>query len=100
MEVPPLALVPLFDQTRGVRLGQVVQTGPATLRVRLDADHDHDQDAEAVWRGLTGRLAEYLHTEGLDNIKLVRAAEPPRNQESGAKFRHVIGLPDAGPPAP
>lgn len=96
VDVLPLALVPLFDQTRGVRLGQVVQTGPATLRVRLDVDPTADPDS--VWRGLEGRLVGYLHTEGLDNVELIRAHEPPRQPESGAKFRHVIGLADVGPP--
>ncbi len=96
VDVLPLALVPLFDRTRGVRLGQVVQTGPATLRVRLDVDST--ADAETVWRGLVGRLAGYLHTVGLDNVELFRAPEPPEGRERpGAKFRQVIGLADDGP---
>lgn len=95
VEVLPLAIVPLFDQTRGVRLGQVVQSGPATLVVRLDIEPN--QDTSAVWRELAGRLAGCLGTVGLDNVELVRADEPPRPQQAGAKLRQVIGKPDPQP---
>lgn len=98
VDIPPLAIVPLLDQTRGVRLGQVMQAGPATLRIRLDVEPP--QDADAVWRALAERLAGYLATQGLAGVELVRDSEPPRQQAAGAKFRHVVGLPENGTAAP
>lgn len=95
MEVPPLAIVPLFDQTRGVRLGQLVQTGPATLRVRLDVEPG--QDADIVWAELAGAVAARLATQGLGNVEVRRAglADPVVARLPGGLAEHA-GV--TGPP--
>ncbi|MBI2858574.1 MAG: phenylacetate--CoA ligase family protein, partial [Chloroflexi bacterium] len=44
----PLALGTIAEETPGVKRVQLIQTGPATLRVRFEAD-----DADSVWIGLS-----------------------------------------------
>lgn len=90
VDVLPLALVALFDRTPGLRLCQVVQIGPASLRVHLDVDPG--ASADTVWQALTDRLTAYLLTAGLTNVDVILAPEPPRQVGPGGKFRHVIGL--------
>lgn len=90
VDVLPLAIVPVLEQVSGVRLCQVVQSGPAALRVRLDVDPD--ADGEASWRELASGLRRYLATLGLGDVELIRAEESP-SKDSGGKFRQVIGLP-------
>jgi phenylacetate-coenzyme A ligase PaaK-like adenylate-forming protein len=89
LTLTPLALATLFDRTPGIELAQVVQTKPATLRVRLrpaaDADPDH------VWRQVHDELSRLLTSNNLDNIIIERAEEPPE-LAPGGKIRAVIPL--------
>ena len=92
VHIPPLLFVTLIDHLPGVELFQVVQTDPATLRIRLLYQPDVDparQDGQ--WRSLSAELTALLHGHGLGDIALIRAAEPPQ-QSSGGKFRLVIPL--------
>lgn len=47
-------------------------------------------DIEAVSREVIAKLASFFATQGLGNVELVRAAEPPEQSPGGGKFRHVI----------
>lgn len=86
--VLPIAVVVLIDTTPGVVRSQLVQVGPAALRLRLSAVLG--ADIEAVWREVIAKLVSFFATQGLGNVELVRAAEPPEQSPGGGKFRHVI----------
>ncbi|MHA6522845.1 phenylacetate--CoA ligase family protein [Tessaracoccus sp. G1721] len=88
--IAPLAIVPILDQTPGVGLAQVVQTGPAELRVRLTVEPG--ADPEAVWGALADRLSRLLVTLGLGGVELVHDVRPPVQPGPGGKLRHVIGM--------
>ena len=73
--------------TPGVQRYQVIQTGPTTLRVRLEVAPEADQ--ERVWRALTQRLRSCLAAQGLPHIDVVRDSGPPRPDPVSGKFRRV-----------
>lgn len=88
VSILPLAIGVIADEAPGVHRSQFIQTGPATIRVRLDPKPG--ADAEAVWRDMTARLHAYLASQRLANVELVRADEPPEQSAQSGKFRQVI----------
>jgi phenylacetate-coenzyme A ligase PaaK-like adenylate-forming protein len=93
--VVPLAIGAALEATRGVHRGQLVQTGPAVIRVRVEPEPG--ADAEVVWAAVLGNLRAYLVDQGLENVELIRADEPPAQDPTSGKFREVIAAPDASP---
>ena len=83
----PLALSTVVEETPGVRRCQLIQTGPATLTVRLEAVMAGQTDA--VWQVVEPRLHTYLSTQGLASVTIERASEPPQRDPRSGKFRHV-----------
>jgi phenylacetate-coenzyme A ligase PaaK-like adenylate-forming protein len=99
VKIPPLAIGAVFDETRGVRRGQIIQTGPATIQLRLEPEAD--VDVERTWRDVTANLIAYLSAQHLANVALIRNDEPPRHSARFGKFRQVIvdsGNASAAPP--
>ncbi|KUM37224.1 hypothetical protein [Arthrobacter sp. EPSL27] len=90
VRVLPLAVASVIDSTPGLHRGQLVQTGPATLRLRLEPEPG--ADAGEVWRAASGKLAGYLAGLELGNVDVVRAEEPPEQGGLSGKFRQVIAL--------
>jgi phenylacetate-coenzyme A ligase PaaK-like adenylate-forming protein len=80
--IPPLALTTLVDGTPGVRLYQIVQTAPDTIRIRLQGDAGHE---------IQTTVSKFLTERGLAAVKVVMADEPPE-QTSGGKVRTVVPL--------
>ena len=89
--VVPLAIGAALEAAPGVHRGQIVQTGPATIRLRLEPEAG--TDAEAVWTGALERLRAYLADQGLHGVELIRADEPPAQDPRSGKFRQVIAAP-------
>ncbi len=83
----PLALGIVIEETPGVRRFQVIQTGPATLTVRLEAVTAGQEDT--VWQVVEPRLHTYLTAQGLTTVTIERASEPPLRDPRSGKFRHV-----------
>lgn len=83
----PLALSTVVEETPGVRRCQLIQTGPATLTVRLEAVTAGQTDA--VWQVVEPRLHTYLSAQGLASVTIERASEPPQRDPRSGKFRHV-----------
>lgn len=83
----PLALSTVVEETPGVRRCQLIQMGPATLTVRLEAVTSGKEDA--VWQVVEPRLHTYLSTQGLSSVTIERASEPPQRDPRSGKFRHV-----------
>ncbi len=83
----PMALGTVIEETPGVRRFQVIQTGPATLTVRLEAVVASHTDA--VWQEVEPHLRSYLAAQGLASVTLERASELPQRDPRSGKFRHV-----------
>ena len=88
--IAPLAFATLADRTPGLQMFQIVQTAPASLRVRLQT---HGADSDRVWETVQAGIKHLLAEHGLDQVALERAEEPPE-QSKGGKVRQVVPLVD------
>ena len=88
-QVPIPALMFEVVDASEIELFQVVQTSPTTLRVRLRLAPGANQDR--VWPAVHAEIARVLEAQGLRNVTVDRAAEPPE-QSRGGKYRTVIPL--------
>jgi phenylacetate-coenzyme A ligase PaaK-like adenylate-forming protein len=91
VSILPLALGSVVEQTRGVHRSQLIQIDSATIRVRLEPEHD--ADVERMWLDATTNLHAFLAEQGLGNVVLQRADEPPERDPVSGKLRQVIGPP-------
>lgn len=85
--VLPLALATVIEETAGVQRFQAIQTGPAELRLRVMPEPG--SDAEQVWENVQGELRGWLGRQGLENVRVVRAGEPPQQDPVSGKLRQV-----------
>jgi phenylacetate-CoA ligase len=89
----PLALVTVIEEVAGVRRCQLVQTGPITLRVRLELTTSSDDTA--VWQAVDDRLRGYLATQQAPETTIQLANEPPAVETGSGKLRQVVIEPTA-----
>lgn len=94
VKIVPLAISGVIDETPGVHRSQLLQTGPSTIRVRLERKPGVDE--EKVWRDVAANLSAYLAQQRVANVDIVRASEPPEQSAKFGKFRQVIAVPQAG----
>lgn len=87
IRVLPLSLVTVAEGTPGLASCQLVQTAPATLRVRMSATRP--QEEHAVWDVLRTRLADYLVAQGVSGVRIEKATEGPQLHPRSGKFRQV-----------
>jgi phenylacetate-coenzyme A ligase PaaK-like adenylate-forming protein len=87
----PLALVTVAEDAPGVRRCQLVQTGPASLRLRLDISPT--ADADEVWEDTLRRLRAFLAARALPGADIGRAVEPPLVEPRSGKLRQVVRAP-------
>lgn len=85
--VLPLALWSVVKETHGVLKFQAIQTLPDELKIRLEAKHS--EEYETVWKRLYVNASDYLTKQGLGNVSIVRAEEPPMRDPKSGKFRNV-----------
>lgn len=85
--VLPLALWSVIKETPGVLKFQAIQTSPEELKIRLEPKPA--EDPETVWKRVYVNTCEYLGKQGLDNVQIVRAAEPPLRDPKSGKFRNI-----------
>ena len=83
----PLVLSSLADRTAGIDRFQLVQTGPATLRLHVVAGGD----AGDVRAALHTQLSHLLATHRLGNVRIESDDAPPA-QTPGGKYRSVVPL--------
>ena len=88
VRVLPLAIGSVVDGTPGLHRSQLVQTGPATLRLRIEPEPG--ANAAAVWGVVSSKLLNYLAGLELGNVDVVHADEPPEQSGLSGKFRQVI----------
>lgn len=87
--ISPLAFSTLVERTPGVELFQIVQTAPASLRVRLRPANSADPDR--TWQAVHTEITRLLASHNLDHVTVERAGEPPE-QAPGGKYREIIPL--------
>jgi phenylacetate-CoA ligase len=87
IQLLPMALTTVIEETPGVRRFQVIQTAPATLGVRLEVTPG--VDGPQVWETGARRLRDYLSTQGLSSVRVEMALEPPCRDPISGKFRQV-----------
>jgi phenylacetate-CoA ligase len=87
--VSPMLFGTVLDRIPGIGQFQLVQTAPATLRVRLRPVEG--AGADPVWHTVRDEITRLATEHGLPDIVLERADEAPR-REAGGKFRRIIPL--------
>lgn len=92
-KVPVVSLVfkSIGDSFPGIRLFQIVQTTPMTLRVRLLSEENANPDR--LWKAVHDRIIHLLSRHEIEDITIERAEEPPQ-QTAGGKYRTIIPLDD------
>lgn len=87
VSILPLAIGSVVEETPGVHRCQILQTGPAAIRLRLEPRAG--ADAEQVWRTADANLRAFLAQQGLGNVGVVRDSRPVELSGAG-KFHQVI----------
>ncbi|MFI7641486.1 hypothetical protein [Nonomuraea sp. NPDC049400] len=89
----PLPLATLLEAVPGLELFQIVQTAPATLRIRLHPAPG--SDPATLWHRVETRMRDLLSRHGLGHVRLEHASEPIQHS-AGGKVRAVIPLSATG----
>ena len=66
---------------------QAIQTAPDALKIRLEAKHA--DECETVWQRVYVNARDYLTQQGLANVTILHAEEPPMRDPKSGKFRNV-----------
>jgi phenylacetate-coenzyme A ligase PaaK-like adenylate-forming protein len=77
--VLPLAIGSVMEEVPGVHHGQLLQTGPSTLRLRLVPAEG--ADVERLWCEVVGALRSFLNGQGLGQVDI--AAPKKRRSKAG-----------------
>lgn len=85
--VLPLALWSVLKETPGVLKFQAIQTAADELKIRLEPKCAEED--EAVWQRVFTNACDYLTKQSLDNVRVIRAIEPPMRDPKSGKFRNV-----------
>jgi hypothetical protein len=93
VEVLELTLTSTVVDTPGVNRYQVIQTGPKTLRVRLEATPP--AAVEEVAAAVAARVRAYLKEQGVPDVHVARDPQPPAPDPVSGKFRRVWAEPAA-----
>jgi phenylacetate-coenzyme A ligase PaaK-like adenylate-forming protein len=87
VQILPLAISTIAEETPGVYSGQIIQTEPLKLKVRLAVSESGTE--QFVWEALKERLESYLTKQGIANVVIERAPEPPQLHPKSGKFQQV-----------
>ena len=87
VQILPLALATVAEETPGLYSCQIIQTEPLKLRVRLAVEEMAEE--QAVWEALQARLLNYLAGQGVTNVAIEKAPEPPQLHPKSGKFQQV-----------
>ena len=82
----PLAVVTVLEEEGRVSRFQLIQTGPATLSLRMDSPFRQ----HTVWHRAEAALQRYFASQGLDHIHITRDPRPPEAEPRSGKCRQVI----------
>lgn len=87
VEILPLAISSIAEETPGVYSCQIIQTEPLKLKVRLAVKEIGSE--QSVWEALLKRLQAYLVEQGVSDVTIVQAPEPPQLHPKSGKFQQV-----------
>lgn len=87
VQLLPLALSTIVEETPGIRRCQIVQTGSAQLEVRMETIDPTDPDT--VWESVKQNLISFLETHKLSHVSIERSMKAPAPDPRSGKFRHV-----------
>jgi phenylacetate-CoA ligase len=93
----PMALSTVVEETPGVRSYQLVQAGPARIRLRVEEVPGHDRNR--VCEDLAGRLRAFLSAQGAAPVEVERTEERPVRDGAGGKLRQIIADPASRTPS-
>jgi phenylacetate-CoA ligase len=84
----PMALCTVIEETSGVRSYQLVQAGPALLRLRIEEAPGHERIP--VCDDVVGRLRAFLSSQGLASAEVETTEERPYRDRAGGKLRQIF----------
>jgi putative adenylate-forming enzyme len=85
--VLPLALWAVIKQTNSVQRFQVIQTGPTRLKIRFESYPGSDR--QVAWNHIHSSVSQFLQSQGISQIQIIPADEPPLRDPKSGKFRHI-----------
>ena len=88
VQILPLALGVVIEETPGVHRFQAIGTGPRDLTIRLDVDDEAVRDD--VEREVQSRVRKFLGSNHVSDVTITCAAEPPRQDPRSGKLRQVL----------
>jgi len=82
----------VVEETPGVLSYQIVQTGSATLVIRLTVVAGSERSE--VWQRVRSRALDFLRRQRVSaTVTIELSAEPPAVNKRSGKLRHVLALP-------
>ena len=88
VQILPLALGVVIEETPGVHRFQAIGTGPRDLTIRLDVDDEAVRGD--VEREVQSRVREFLRSHHVSDVTIACASEPPRKEPRSGKLRQVL----------
>ncbi len=86
--LPPMALATVVEETPGVGCYQLIQTGPARLRMRLAEAPGHDR--MQAGNAAADRLRKFLSAQGVEEVVVEVTEERPVRDPVGGKLRQIF----------
>ncbi len=87
VQILPLAIVTVAEETPGVYSCQLIQTESLKLAVRLAVKEMGEE--WVIWEALRVRLAAYLAEQGIADVVIEKAPDPPQLHPKSGKFQQV-----------
>ncbi|MGZ3647102.1 MAG: hypothetical protein ACXVCM_24980, partial [Ktedonobacteraceae bacterium] len=87
IQIFPLAITSIAEETPGVYSCQIIQTEPLKLKIGVAVKEIGSE--QSVWEALKERLEIYLVEQGITNVVLEKAPEPPQLHPKSGKFQQV-----------
>jgi len=86
----PMALATVVEETTGIGSYQLIQAGPAHIRIRFEEGPGHDRSR--VGSEVADRLGGFLSAQGLEGVNVERTEERPSRDPKGGKLRQVFSI--------
>ncbi len=88
VQILPLALGSVIEESPGVHRFQAIGMGPRDLTIRLDVDTEAIRNA--VEHEVEYRVREFLRSHHVTDVEITCASETPRQEPRSGKLRQVL----------
>ena len=88
VQILPLALGSVIEESPGVHRFQAIGTGPRELTIRLDVNDEATRTG--VEREVERRVRDFLASHRVTDVTITCAAEPPRQEPRSGKLRQIL----------